>query len=56
MAYIVVKDFTDLQDDNHIYRAGDKYPHRGRAKKERVAELMSHENKRGEPLIREGEA
>lgn len=51
--YQVIKDFTDLQDDNHIYRAGDKYPRKGKGKKERIAELMGSENKRGEPLIEE---
>lgn len=55
MPYVVIKDFTDLQDDNHIYRAGDKYPRKGRAKKERVEELSGSENKRGEPLIQEEE-
>jgi len=55
MPYVVIKDFTDLQDDKHIYRAGDKYPRKGRAKKERVEELSGKDNKRGEPLIREEE-
>ena len=49
--YVVIKDFTDLQDENHIYRAGDKYPRRGKPKKERVEELMTDKNRRGEPLI-----
>ncbi|WP_227397351.1 hypothetical protein [Jeotgalibacillus aurantiacus] len=53
--YEVIKDFTDLQDENHIYRSGDKFPRKGRAKKERIEELMSAENKRGEPLIEEVE-
>jgi len=55
MSYVVIKDFKDLQDDNHIYRAGDKYPRKGRAKKERVEELSGSDNRRGEPLIREEE-
>lgn len=55
MNYEVIKDFTDLQDDNHIYRAGDKYPRKGRAKKERIEELSGTDNKHGEPLIREEE-
>lgn len=52
MAYIVIKDFKDLQD-GHIYRAGDKFPHKGRAKKERIDELSGSDNRRGEPLIAE---
>lgn len=56
MPYVVIKDFKDLQDDNHIYRAGDKYPHKGRGKKERIEELAGSENKRGEPLIKEVES
>lgn len=51
--HIVIKDFTDLQDDNHVYRQGDHYPHKGRAKKERAEELSGSENLRGEPLIKE---
>jgi hypothetical protein len=53
--YVVIKDFTDLQDENHIYRAGDYYPRRGKPKKERVEELMTDKNRRGEPLIAEVE-
>lgn len=55
MPYIVIKDFKDLQDSNHIYREGDKYPRQGRAKKDRVEELSGPENKRGIPLIKEVE-
>lgn len=53
MAYEVIRDFTDLQDGGHIYRAGDKYPRSGKAKKARIDELSSADNKRGEPLIAE---
>lgn len=53
--YVVIKDFTDLQDENHIYRAGDKYPRKGKPKKERVEELMTDKNRCGEPLIAEVE-
>ncbi|QOS77945.1 hypothetical protein JNUCC31_25105 [Paenibacillus sp. JNUCC31] len=53
MPYIVIKDFKDLEDKNHIYRAGDKYPRSGRGKKERLEELLSSDNLRGEPLIEE---
>jgi hypothetical protein len=51
--YVVIKDFKDLQDDNHIYRVGDKYPRKGRPKKERIEELLGNENRIGEPLIAE---
>jgi hypothetical protein len=53
--YVVIKDFTDLQDENYIYRVGDKYPRKGKPKKERVEELMTDKNRRGEPLIAEVE-
>lgn len=43
----------DLQDENHIYRKGDKYPRKGRVKKERAEELASEANKIGVPLIME---
>ena len=55
MSYVVIKDFTDLQDENHIYRTGDKYPRKGRWKKERINELSGSDNLRGEPLIQEEE-
>lgn len=51
--YKVIKDFMDLQDENHIYRKGDKYPRKGRVKKERAEELASEANKIGVPLIME---
>lgn len=53
--YEVVKDFTDLQDDNHVYHKGDKYPRKGKAKKERIEELSTDKNERGEVLIKEVE-
>jgi len=51
MSHVVIKDFTDLQDGGHVYRAGDKYPRAGKGKKARIDELSGAENKRGEPLI-----
>lgn len=51
--YVVVKDFTDLQDKNHVYREGDKYPRKGNASKKRVEELASTKNKRKEAVIKE---
>lgn len=50
--YIVVKDFTD-RIDKHIYRAGDKYPRSGvDVSDDRVAELTSKNNMRGEVLVK----
>ncbi|PDY76949.1 hypothetical protein [Bacillus cereus] len=51
--YVVLEDFADLQDGDHVYRQGDHYPRKGRAKKERAEELSGSENLRGEPLIKE---
>ncbi|MDR9795221.1 hypothetical protein Q4O60_01675 [Aeribacillus pallidus] len=52
--YVVIKDFTDLQDGNHIYRAGNSYPRKGyKPTKKRTEELSSSKNRRGEPLIEE---
>lgn len=51
--YEVIKDFTDLQDNNHVYVKGDKFPRSGRAKKERIEELSTKDNKRNEVLIKE---
>jgi len=52
MPYVVIREFTDLEDDNHIYRPWDEYPRAGkRVKKARIEELSGSENKRGEPLI-----
>lgn len=51
--FVVIRDFKDLQDNNHIYRKGDKYPRKGRYKKERVEGLKSHDNKLGYPVIKE---
>ncbi|HFJ9284844.1 TPA: hypothetical protein ACGW44_002646 [Bacillus toyonensis] len=51
--YVVLEDFTDLQDDNHVYRKGNQYPRKGRTKKERVEEFSGNDNLRSEPLIKE---
>lgn len=53
MSYKVVKDFTDLKDDNHVYRKGDKYPRKGKGTKARIEELSTKKNKRKEVLIKE---
>lgn len=54
MSYKVIKDFTDLQDNNHIYRAGDKFPRDGAdVTQGRIDELASRKNGRKEALIEE---
>lgn len=53
--YIVVEDFTDLQDGNKVYRKGDVYPSPANknVSKKRLNELSSDNNRRGAPLIKE---
>lgn len=52
--YKVIRTFVDLQDNKYRYNAGDTYPRKGkRPTKKRIAELMSSENRRREPLIAE---
>lgn len=53
MPFRVIKDFKDLQDDNHVYRVGETYPRKGRAKKERAEHLATDQNAHGVPLIEE---
>lgn len=55
MEYIVIKAFTDKDDKTH-YEAGERYPRRGFAKKERAEELSTDKNRRGIPLIAPKEA
>ena len=50
--YKVIKDFTDLNDNRHVYRTGDKFPRDGvEVSEERVNALASDNNARGESLI-----
>lgn len=52
MFYRVIKDFTDLQDDNHIYYAGDTFPREGvDVDNARLMELSTDANKRGEAML-----
>lgn len=53
MKYEVIKKFRDTQDKNHIYEAGDKYPHKGKLNKERADELAGTSNSYGYPFIKE---
>jgi hypothetical protein len=49
----VIKLFTDLQDNNHLYEVGDVYPREGLEPDEaRIAELSGKDNKQGCPLIK----
>lgn len=55
--YKVIKFFVDLQDNNHPYDVGYPFPREGvEVTPERIAELSSKNNKRGEPLIEEVKA
>ncbi len=52
--YIIIKGFTDLQDDNHSYDSGRVYPYEKKdVSSERIEELLSDKNKLKEPLIKE---
>ena len=52
--YRVINRFFDLQDNNHAYSVGDKFPHNGiDVDAERIAELASDKNRLGIPLIEE---
>lgn len=50
MMYRVIREFTDLQHDNFMYRVGDTFPAYP-VSEDRIAELASSKNKRGLPLI-----
>ena len=52
--YRVIHEFLDLQDNNHHYKVGDKYPKDGsETTLERATELIGKNNKIGKPLIEE---
>ena len=52
--YKVIKSFTDLQDNNHLYNVGDIYPRQGfDVLPSRIKELAGKKNRQGEPLIEE---
>lgn len=53
MIYKVVKAFSDLQDDRHVYNAGDTFPREGvDVSEDRLKELSSTSNRLGIPLIK----
>lgn len=53
-AYNVVYRFKDTQDNNKVYRPGDKFNYVGKSK-DRIQELSSTNNKIGKVLIKEVE-
>ena len=56
MRYEVIEDFTDLQDRERVYRKGDTFPIEGvEVSDERLEALLSSNNKRKEPVIKEVE-
>lgn len=51
--YKVIKFFTDMQDDNFVYNIGDIFPRENKSvTDERIEELATSKNRRGEPLIK----
>lgn len=52
--YRVIEYFTDMQDNDYAYHAGDTFPHDGMAvTADRIKELSGTQNKRGIALIEE---
>lgn len=52
--YKALTTFTDLQDNNYRYQAGDTFPRKGlKVSDERIAELLSDNNRRHKPVIEE---
>ena len=52
MSYKVIHYFTDLQDNNHPYKVGDKFPRQSAVVSEaRLKELSTVNNRQGKPLI-----
>ena len=52
MAYKVIKLFTDLHDNDYLYKVGDTFPRKGiTVTDERIAELAGSNNKQHIPLI-----
>ena len=50
--YRVIQSFSDLNDNEHIYRPGDEFPREGYdASVDRLISLSSCSNKIGKPLI-----
>lgn len=52
MTYKVIVSFTDLQDNNYRYHAGDTFPRAGvKVSQERLEELLTDKNCRHKPMI-----
>lgn len=52
MEYRAAIDFTDLQDRNRLYHAGERFPREGlTVSAERLDELATDKNRAGFPLI-----
>ena len=52
MGYKVIHPFTDLQDNNYLYKVGDSFPHLGFSVTDaRLRQLSGTNNKRGKALI-----
>ena len=52
MSYRVVRYFEDMQDNNHAYNTGDKFPRDGMSVSiDRINELASDQNKQHTVLI-----
>lgn len=50
--FVVIKSFTDLEDNRHVYEGGDFYPRAGAELDEARAEaLASEDNAQKKPLI-----
>lgn len=53
MKYVVIEEFTDLQDNNRRYRTGDLFPRTGfEVNAERINSLSTNNNRRGFPVIK----
>ena len=52
--YKALTTFTDLQDNNYKYQAGDTFPRKGlKVSDTRIKELLSDKNRRNKPVIEE---
>lgn len=50
--YKAIVRFVDLQDDNHLYQAGDVFPREGiEVSEKRLEELLTSANRRHKPMI-----
>ncbi len=53
MQYTVIESFADLQDNNHVYHPGDKFPRDGmEVTAARLSELSGTGNRVGKQLIK----